>query len=131
MIPVYLLALLLGMLGLGLSSLTFRVTDAFDYDEPSSSLANWGAQGLGLQAKFGEANPDSTGREGVLGAVGEVSRGFESRDEDGLWRGKVRVKGEIWNAELKSNLPPVSAGTPVVVTKVVGLTVTVQRKKQR
>jgi len=58
----------------------------------------------------------TTGAEGMVGEPGEV---IEACDP----RGRVRFRGEIWNARSSS---PVGAGEPVRVRAVEGLTVVVE-----
>lgn len=67
--------------------------------------------------------PPVTGRNALIGEVGEVRSGFAPR-------GVVKVHGELWDAELSggAGVSPgaVGIGAPVVVTDVQGMRVTVR-----
>ena len=106
--PLYFAAMLLGALG------------------EDSNLANWAAQRLGLQATPGEKGSSATGKEGLLGLVGEVRSSFEEVKRDGRYRGKVFVRGELWNALLKLGSPRPEIGQKVRVCEVEGLTLIVE-----
>jgi membrane-bound ClpP family serine protease len=61
--------------------------------------------------------PVKTGRQGLIGEVGEIS---DSKNH----RGHVSVHGEIWEADISSNL---HRGDQAVVTGVNGLRLEVQK----
>jgi len=70
---------------------------------------------LALKAQFRRV---ATGREGLLNELGLVSRGIDAGEP-----GKVRLHGEIWNAE--SDVP-LAAGDRVQVVRVDGMTLRVE-----
>jgi membrane-bound serine protease (ClpP class) len=72
-----------------------------------------GATGLILRAR---KRPVVSGREEMVGAVGQALEDFESK-------GMVRVHGEIWFAETKT---PVRKGQSVKVRKIHGLTLEIE-----
>ncbi|HWP01360.1 MAG TPA: nodulation protein NfeD [Methylococcus sp.] len=72
-----------------------------------------GATGLILRAR---KRPVVSGREEMVGAVGQALEDFESR-------GMIRVHGEIWFAETKT---PIRKGQSVKVRKIHGLTLEVE-----
>jgi membrane-bound serine protease (ClpP class) len=70
--------------------------------------------GLGLKA---QRRKPTTGSEGIIEEVGEAMTAITSG-------GSVRVHGEIWNAQSTSG--PIKKGARVRVTKIHGLTLTVE-----
>jgi membrane-bound serine protease (ClpP class) len=71
--------------------------------------------GKGLQAQRRKV---VTGKEGLVGETGVVTVALKPR-------GKVQVHGEWWDAEAKE---PLEAGTAVVVTAVVGMSLRVEKR---
>lgn len=69
-----------------------------------------------------QRRPVTTGAEGMLAEIGEAITPLDPR-------GRVRVHGEIWEAE--SGTGPVEAGTHVEVTRVRGLTLEVRARSTK
>ncbi len=76
------------------------------------------AMGLAIRA---QRQKPQTGREGLIGEVGTALENF-SRGQ-----GQVLVHGEIWNA---TGDPAIRKGDAVIVTRMDGLTIQVQRKSE-
>lgn len=57
----------------------------------------------------------TTGREGLIGMTGMVQSGFSA---DRPERGKIEVRGELWNAQLKPGSAPLQRGAKVTVLSV-------------
>jgi membrane-bound serine protease (ClpP class) len=75
---------------------------------------------LGALVLRARMRPPATGKQAMIGAVGAVRQKLAPS-------GMVFVDGELWAATLDSGIPAeVPAGTPVVVTRVDGLRLTVQ-----
>ena len=62
--------------------------------------------------------PARTGREGMVGLIGVVTRQVDGRSESG--RGQIRVRGELWKARVADG-DPLEVGTEVEVVAVDGL----------
>ena len=67
-----------------------------------------------------QLRPKQTGAEAMIGQLGEVI--FWKGDQ-----GKIKVRGEIWNAELKQS-EPISVGDRVEVVGIKGLRLVVKKK---
>jgi membrane-bound ClpP family serine protease len=84
-----------------------------------------------LRIAYEPSNP--IGGEALVGAIGRVavpataaagSPGF-SEDRGGVWKGRVQIGPELWNARLAPGSQPVSLGSAVRVEAVEGLTLIV------
>jgi len=69
-----------------------------------------------------QRRPVTTGAEGMLAEIGEAITPLDPR-------GRVRVHGEIWEAESRTG--PLEVGTEVEVTRVRGLTLEVRARSQK
>jgi membrane-bound ClpP family serine protease len=77
---------------------------------------------LPIQKALGLPKNVRTGAEGMIGQLGTVLSEFQGGSTDNRELGKVRVRGEIWNARTEQ-VPSeaMSEGSQIRVTKVEGL----------
>lgn len=115
----------------GILSLTLGSIMLIDSDSPLEIIrVSWGVIipavlatalffliiiGAGLQA---QRRKPTTGSEGIVGEKGKTITALNPT-------GQVRIHGEIWNATSEEGRIP--AGTPIIVTGVTNLTITVRK----
>ncbi len=119
-----------GILGLGgIACLTLGGLLLVDGPIPQMRVNMWTALGVSVPlgaitvflmtiALRARRNKVVTGQQGLIGAVGEARTDIDPE-------GKVFVLGELWNAHARSR---VSLGDPVVVRKVEGLELEVEKR---
>ncbi len=89
-------------------------------------VANWALHKLRLQGEPRGSSGVSLGVDGLIGSTAEVNEGFDTETEGRRRCGVVWIQGERWFAETEPGAPALSAGSPVRVKDVHGLTLLVE-----
>jgi membrane protein implicated in regulation of membrane protease activity len=98
----------------------------FQEDFRLGAVGNWALRRLRLQGEPQGSSGMSLGMDGLIGSTAEVKQGFDTETEDRRRCGVVWIQGERWSAETEPGAPALSAGSPVRVKDVHGLTLLVE-----
>jgi membrane protein implicated in regulation of membrane protease activity len=86
----------------------------------------FGSAFLWIQKRLGFPRNIRTGPEALIGELATIVQPFIQQEDTGQWKGKVRLRSEIWSAKLKPTVTNSKANLKVVrVDSIEGLTLVV------